>query len=78
MKYVYFLKCSDGKTYTGSTGNVEQRLIAHRNGEVSFTKSRLPVELITYIAFSDRQKAYDFERYAKSGSGIAFARKRFF
>jgi hypothetical protein len=33
--------------------------------------------LVTYIAFSDDQKAADFERYLKSASGRAFANKRF-
>jgi len=32
--------------------------------------------LITYVAFSDKQKAAKFERYLKSGSGHAFANRR--
>jgi putative endonuclease len=35
-----------------------------------------PWRLVTYVAFSDEQKAESFERYLKSGSGHAFARKR--
>jgi hypothetical protein len=31
---------------------------------------------VTYIAFSDEQKARMFELYLKSGSGHAFAKKR--
>jgi len=31
---------------------------------------------VTYIAFSDEQKAIEFERYLKSASGRAFANKR--
>ena len=30
----------------------------------------------TYIAFNNKYKAYDFEKYLKSGSGRAFAKKR--
>ena len=74
---VYLLKCSDGTTYTGCTSNLEQRLKAHRDGQVSYTKTRLPFELITYIAFSDKTKAFQFEKYLKSGSGKAFSNKRF-
>jgi len=33
--------------------------------------------LLTYHAFQDKYKAYDFERYLKTGSGKAFASKRF-
>ena len=78
MKYVYFLECRDGKIYTGVTGNLDNRIKAHEKGEVNFTKTRLPVKLKSYVAFSDNQKAYDFERYAKSGSGKAFSKKRLF
>ena len=77
MWYVYFLKCNDGLIYTGCTSNINERLQRHNKGQVKFTQSRLPFELVTYIAFSDKYKAYDFERYSKSGSGKAFSKKRF-
>jgi putative endonuclease len=48
----------------------------HSKGEVHYTKDKLPIELITYIVFSDKYKAYDFEKYLKSGSGMAFRNKR--
>jgi putative endonuclease len=35
-----------------------------------------PWRLVTYVAFSDEQKAAEFERYLKSGSGHAFANRR--
>ena len=77
MWYVYLLRCSDGRIYTGCTSNIEERLKRHRSKQVSYTKTRLPVELVTYIAFSDKYKAYNFEKYLKSGSGKAFSNKRF-
>jgi putative endonuclease len=76
MWYVYILKCSNDTFYTGCTNNIENRLKRHLNGEVHYTKDKLPVQLITYIAFSDKYKAYEFEKYLKSGSGIAFRNKR--
>jgi len=76
MWYVYQLKCADKKHYTGFSGSVHERVKAHERGEVHFTKSRLPVELVSYFAFKNKQLAYDFERYLKSRSGIAFANKR--
>ncbi len=75
--YVYLLKCKDGTVYTGCTSNLKNRLNSHKKGEVSYTKSRLPFNLITCIAFSDKYKAFEFERYLKSGSGKAFSQKRF-
>ena len=77
MWYVYLLRCSDGTIYSGCTSNLEERLKRHRSKQVSYTKSRLPVEVETYIAFSDKYKAYDFEKYLKSWSGKAFSNKRF-
>jgi len=45
-------------------------------GYVHYTKDKRPLELITYIAFNDKYKAYKFEKYLKSGSGTAFRNKR--
>lgn len=73
---VYILSCADTTYYTGFTRNIENRLRAHRKGEVSYTKSRLPITLVHLSLFEDKQKAYDFERYLKSGSGGAFRNKR--
>ena len=78
MDYVvYILKCADGKPYTGCTKDLEERFARHQNGYVSATKDRRPVELITQIAFNDKYKAYEFEKYLKSGSGRAFVKKHF-
>jgi putative endonuclease len=76
MYFVYLLRCSDGSIYTGCTSDLKNRLERHYKGYVKSTKDKLPCELITYIAFSDRYKAYNFEKYLKSGSGIAFRNKR--
>jgi predicted GIY-YIG superfamily endonuclease len=63
MHYVYLLKCNDGSIYTGCTQDLEERLTRHRNGEVHYTKDKLPVELITYIAFSEKYKAFLFKNF---------------
>ena len=76
MWYVYILKCSDSSFYTGCTSNIEKRLERHRKKQVHYTKDKLPVELITFIAFTEKYKAFNFEKYLKSGSGIAFRNKR--
>jgi putative endonuclease len=76
MWSVYILKCADGNFYTGCTSNLEKRLERHRKKQVHYTQDKLPVELITYIAFSEKFKAYNFERYLKTGSGIALRNKR--
>lgn len=40
------------------------------------TSKYLPWELVTYVGFQDDQRAIEFERYLKSGSGYTFANKR--
>jgi len=77
MQFVFLLKCSDNTIYTGCTKSIENRLKRHENGEVLYTSSRLPVQLITYIAFNNKYNAFAFEKYLKSGSGKAFSNKRF-
>jgi putative endonuclease len=76
MYFVYILKCTDGTYYTGCTNNIEDRFNRHMMGQVHYTHDKLPVELVLYIAFSDKYKAFNFEKYLKSGSGIAFRKKR--
>jgi putative endonuclease len=72
MYTVYILRCADGKAYTGCTENLEERLERHNNGYVPATKNRRPIKLIAQIVFGDKYKAYEFEKYLKSGSGRAF------
>jgi putative endonuclease len=73
---VYILKCSNGQYYTGYSKNLKKRLKNHANREVRFTKDKLPFEVVHISLFSNKQKAYDFERYLKTGSGIAFRNRR--
>jgi predicted GIY-YIG superfamily endonuclease len=72
---VYILRCSDATTYAGCTNDFDDRLNRHEHGYVHFTKSRLPVSVIVTIEFRDKYKAYNFEKYLKSGSGRAFMKK---
>ncbi len=74
---VYIIECSNDTIYVGCTGNLEERLKRHERGQVISTKSRLPIKLITYVVFDDKYRAYNFEKYLKSGSGRAFLNKRF-
>ena len=76
MEYVYILKCADNTYYTGHTANLDERIRRHNKGENTYTKPRRPIVLVTYLVFSDKYKAYAFEKYLKSGSGKAFAHKR--
>jgi predicted GIY-YIG superfamily endonuclease len=62
--------------YTGLTKDLVARLKKHNAGGVSHTSKYRPWHVETYIAFNDYKKALAFEKYLKSGSGRAFAKKR--
>jgi len=76
MHYVYILQCSNNTCYTGCTRNLKTRLEQHSKGQIHYTKDKLPIELISYIVFQDKYKAFEFEKYLKSDSSIAFRNKR--
>ena len=77
MWYVYFLQLNNGQVYVGSTNDLRRRMGSHEKGEVASTRAYLPVALKSYVAVEAEQKARELERYFKSGSGKAFAGKRF-
>ncbi len=77
MYYVYSLKCKDG-FYIGCTDNLKERFERHQKGYVTATKNRLPINLNFYFAIDDKYKAFEFEKYLKSGSGRAFTLKHFY
>ena len=76
-QFVYILLCNDRKPYTGCTSNLNKRIEKHNKGYVHSTKNKRPIKLITYISFLDKYKAFEFEKYLKSGLGRAFLNKRF-
>jgi len=79
MLYVYILQSlSDpNRYYEGITADVNSRFKEHDSGEVFHTSKFKPWKIKNYFAFEDHAKAYAFERYLKSGSGRAFAKKHF-
>lgn len=76
MYFVYSLKCKDG-FYVGCTDDIKERLNRHEKGHVPATEKRLPIILEFYFAIKDKHKAFEFERYLKTGSGRAFIKKHF-
>jgi predicted GIY-YIG superfamily endonuclease len=76
--YVYFLELKNGDIYVGSTNDLRRRVKSHNDGHVLSTKSHLPVALKSYVAVETEAIARALERYFKSGSGKAVAKKRFF
>jgi predicted GIY-YIG superfamily endonuclease len=77
MTYIYILHSEDGVHFCcGVTDEFRERLKKHNSGSVPHTSKYRPWRLKTYVAFSDASQAREFERYLKTASGRAFAKKR--
>jgi predicted GIY-YIG superfamily endonuclease len=78
VKYVYILQSEQDAEhfYSGITDDLDARLSRHNSGEVPHTAKYRPWRIKSYVAFTDDTQAFAFEKYLKSGSGRAFARKR--
>ena len=76
--YVYILQseADPERFYTGLTDDLPKRLKYHNSGRVIHTSKWKPWRLKTYMAFSNRRRAVQFERYLKSASGRAFVKRR--
>ena len=76
--YVYILRSEADPPhfYTGFTEALDARLAHHNSGGDPHTAKYRPWRIKTAIAFTDREQALAFERYLKSPSGRAFAKKR--
>jgi len=67
--WVYILKCSDDSYYTGSTVDLNGRLVKHGQGYISsYTASQLPVKLIYTQEFYTVDEAIRAERQIKGWS----------
>jgi len=79
MKYVYLLESvsSPKKRYIGLTGDLSKRIEEHNAGKSSHTAKFKPWKIVIAIRFSDNCKANAFEKYLKTGSGCAFAKRHF-
>jgi predicted GIY-YIG superfamily endonuclease len=75
MYFAYVVKNNFGKTYTGSTANIDDRILMHN--DTTTEKSRFhrstykkgPWHIIFQKSFISRQEAQSFERYLKTGNG---------
>ena len=78
MFYVYLIKSInfEDQKYIGLTDNLKERLETHNTGGSFHTKNYRPWRLVNSFGFDDKFKAASFEKYLKTGSGRAFAKKR--
>jgi putative endonuclease len=79
MHYVYLIQSEvfPNQRYVGFTADLKKRLAVHNTGGSTHTAKYKPWKLVSYHAFVEKRKAQEFESYLKTGSGKAFANKRF-
>lgn len=79
LRFVYVLRSEidPARHYVGATSDVPARLTAHNAGESSHTSKHRPWRLVVALEFRSEEIALRFERYLKSGSGRAFAKRHF-
>jgi putative endonuclease len=78
-RFVYVLKNADpvARYYIGLTADLAARLQWHNAGRCPHTAKFRPWRLHVVIKFATEERAVRFERYLKSGSGRAFAKRHF-
>jgi len=78
-RFVYILRSDSdpARHYVGRTANVDERLGWHNAGPCGYTVHHRPWSVIVSLEFPDERAAADFEKYLKSGSGRAFAKRHF-
>jgi predicted GIY-YIG superfamily endonuclease len=75
--YVYILQSdiAHSRFYTGLTTDLPSRLHRHNTGANPHTADHRPWSIKTATAFRDPARAAEFERYLKTSSGRAFAKR---
>ena len=73
--YIIRSRSDPSRFYTGVTADVNARIAAHNAGRSPHTSRFTPWELVVSIEFAEERRAIGFEKYLKSGSGVAFARR---
>jgi putative endonuclease len=76
-RFVYVLRNHENppRYYTGVTSDVARRTAEHNGGSCVHTAKYRPWCVDLTIEFTDERRAAAFERYLKSGSGVAFAQR---
>jgi putative endonuclease len=65
------------RQYIGRTADMAARLASHNAGKSPRTARQAPWQVVVLVQFVDDQRALQFEKFLKSGSGRAFVRQYF-
>lgn len=78
-RFVYVLRSDRNprRHYVGLTSDVAARLEWHNAGQNEHTGRDRPWHVLVSLEFQSAEAAAQFERYLKTGSGRAFAKRHF-
>ena len=78
-RFVYGLRSDrdPNRHYVGITADVESRLDWHNHGPCGQTLRHRPWSFVVVLEFPTERQALRFERYLKTASGTAFAKRHF-
>ena len=78
-RFVYILRSDtdSSRHYVGRATDVDERLEWHNAGPGGYTTRHRPWSILVSLEFPNESAAARFERYLKSGSGRAFAKRHF-
>jgi predicted GIY-YIG superfamily endonuclease len=73
IQSIYF----PSESYIGFTTDIQKRLSKHNESGTTYSAKFKPWKIKNIITFTEKDKALAFEKYLKSHSGRAFAKKHF-
>ena len=76
MWYVYLLQNKYGKWYTGTTSNMQKRILEHNSGKTKSSKHGLPWRVVYCEICINKSDAFAREKYLKSGMGKRYLKNR--
>jgi predicted GIY-YIG superfamily endonuclease len=75
--YVIRSVANPARHYVGVTANLQKRIAGHNAGQNVYTARDRPWAVVVSLEFGSDRTAIQFERYLKTGSGRAFAKRHF-
>lgn len=78
-RFVYVIRSVSHpeRRYIGVTADIKARITAHNNGMNRSTAQWRPWTVDVLVEFRTERMAMRFEKYLKSGAGLAFATRHF-
>lgn len=66
---MYILECADGSFYTGSTIDLDKRILEHQDGRgANHTKKRLPIKVVYVEEYLSIASAFEREKQIQGWS----------